>query len=194
MKASDLITHVKAELNEKREGWTAEDLLVKLQRSYVTLQNDLPFFIAKETLAIIKDKTDYTLLHIPLKNVSFKMDTLEFEYQTLENFYQDGSNRNYSFDGAKLILTAPDKALSSEVIYRYGKVLVDATSEIELPATYDRALRLLLLSDIHEKPIMSVDYRDMSIHYIKLYEAEIRKLKTSMQLRPRNIKSNYQRI
>jgi hypothetical protein len=197
MKASDFILQAQSELNEKREGWSDEELLVKLQRSYVSLQVDLPFFIVKETLAIQKDKSDYTLLHRPIKNVSCLVGDDTFEFVDIENFYRHDSTGKYTFDNTTTMMLggdAPIKDMAGEVVYRYLKTLVDANSEVEVPHSYYKALRLLFLSDIHEKPIASVDYRDMSVHYLKLYQAELQRLKHDVSIRPRNIKSNYQRV
>lgn len=195
MKAADFITQTRVELNEKTEFWSDEEMLIKLQRSYVSLQYDLPFFIAKESLVIEKDKDEYYLIYAPIKNVSLKIDDDRYEYSDAEFFYITDNKKRYTFDAEKLMLGfTPDKTMNAVIIYRYDKHLSNANCEIETPAIYNKALRLLFMSEIHEKPTRNTKERNLNIHYLKLYEAELKKLRIEKKMRPKNIQSKYQRI
>jgi len=195
MKASDFILQTRVELNEKTEFWNDEELLIKLQRSYLALQYDLPFFTAKESLVIKKDKDEYYLLYTPLKSISLKIDGKVFDYADMDYFYvTEGANR-YTFEGNKLILGFnPDKDMEAVIVYRHEKYLENANCNIETPSIYYKALRLMFMSEIHEKPTRNTKERNLNIHYLKLYDAELKNLRINKKMRPRNIQSNYQRI
>lgn len=195
MKAKDFIIQTRAELNEKTEFWKNEELLIKLQRSYNALQFDLPCFISKETLAIQKDKSQYYLQNKPIKNVGLKVDGMVFDYAEIENFYISLKQRQYTFQDDTLLLSqTPLKDGNAELVYKYIRELSNENCEIEIPLIYHKALRLLFMSEIHEKPTRNTKERVLSVHYIKLYDKEIHTLKVGQKLRPKNITSNYQRI
>jgi hypothetical protein len=195
MKASDFILQTRADLQEKSEHWKDEELLMKLQRSYVSLQFDLPYFITSETIAITEGKSEYYLLNEPLKNVSFSIDSTAFNFSTIDNFYISLKDKQYTFNTNRVIINhIPIKNSIGIIVYKFNKKLVTTNCEVELPAIYLKALRLLFMSDIHEKPTRNTKERNLSVHYIKLYEQEIRKLKIDQKLRPTNLTSNYQRI
>ncbi|MBE0498571.1 MAG: hypothetical protein IBX43_04940 [Campylobacterales bacterium] len=197
MKAVDFILQTRADLQEKSEHWRDEELLIKLQRCYVSLQFDLPFFITSKLLEIEKGITEYYLDMLPLKNISFKMknDASPFTFASIENFYAMPKDRTYTFSGEKIIIntTLPVEGFAT-LVCRYQKEISTTNCEIELPANYHKALRLLFLSEIHEKPTRNTKERVLSTHYIKLYDKEIYKLKTEQKTRPKNVTSNYQRI
>ena len=201
MKAIDLITQVKSDLNEKREGWTEDDLLTKLQRSYITLQTDLPYFMAKENLDIQEGISEYSLLQTPIRDIGLKIDNRIFSYIDYDNFFIIDRTHNYSikkkytFDEKVLMIDfIPTVEKKLELSYRYAKVLMDKNADIETPLIYDNALRLAFLSNIHEKPIASVDYRDMSLHYKKLYQSEVDSLKSVKKINVKNIQSKFQGV
>lgn len=195
MKASDFILQTRVELNEKTEFWNDEELLIKLQRSYLALQYDLPFFTAKESLVIEKDKDEYYLKYTPLKNVSLKIDGKTFNYTDADYFYIVDDESYYTFEADKLLLGfTPDKIMDAVIVYRHEKSLENANCNIETPSIYNKALRLLFMSEIHEKPTRNTKERNLNIHYLKLYDAELKNLRINKKMRPRNIQSNYQRI
>jgi hypothetical protein len=195
MKAIDFILQTRIELNEKTEFWSDEEMLIKLQRSYVSLQYDLPFFIAKESLAIQSGISEYYLKYTPLKNINCTIDGMVIEYRDTESFYSGDKSDCYTFNGDQLLLGfIPLKEQMVEIVYRYEKHLENGNCEIETPSIYNKALRLLFMSEIHEKPTRNTKERNLNIHYLKLYDAELRKLRVDNKMRSRNIKSNYQRI
>jgi hypothetical protein len=63
---------------------------------------------------------------------------------------------------------------------------------VDVPQTYRRALRLLFMSEIHEKPILNTKERNLSSHYLSLYDKEIYKLSKFQKKRSKNIVSQYQ--
>ena len=201
MKAIDLIHIVQSELNEKREGWSEDELFVKLQRSYISLQADLPFFMVKENLDIQKDISEYSLLQAPIKDIGLKIDNRIFNYIDYDNFFLIDRTNNYSvdkkytFDEKVLMIDfTPTVEKKLEISYRYAKVLLDKNDEIGTPLIYDDALRLRFLANIHEKPIASVDYRDLSLHYLKLYRSEVDLLKTKKKINVKNIRTKFQGV
>lgn len=193
MKANDFILQTRADLQEKSQHWKNEELFVKLQRCYIALQFDLPFFITRESVAIKKDKSEYHLLNTPLKNVGLKINSIPYDYIDIENFYTSTKEIQYSFDGNKLLISSvPTADSTAEVAYRYQKALENGNCEIETPSIYNKALRFLFLSDIHEKPTRNTKERDLSVHYLKLYKQEVKEQVINKKSRPKNITSKYQ--
>jgi len=195
MVASDFILKTRADLQEKSEHWKSEELLGKLQRCYISLQFDLPFFITSVELAIKKDKSEYYLDNVGLKDISLKIDNVEFKYTELEHFYSRPTEPLYAFNENRVLINqTPTADAIGTLIYKYQKEIATANCEIEIPLNWHRALRYLFLSDIHEKPTRNTKERDLSVHYLKLYKQEIRELKINKKARPKNITSKYQRI
>ncbi|MGB3988533.1 MAG: hypothetical protein WBK67_02450 [Minisyncoccales bacterium] len=195
MKASDFILQTRADLQEKSEHWKDEELLIKLQRAYVSLQFDLPCFIARENIDIVEGKQDYYLTYTPLKNVGLIVDGRNREFSATESFYITPNENSYTFEENLLILGfVPKTQGAATIVYKYSKELVNENCEIEIPLIHHKALRLLFMSEIHEKPTRNTKERVLSVHYIKLYEQEIAKLKVEQKVRAKNITSKYQRI
>jgi hypothetical protein len=195
MKVSDFILQTRSDLQEKTEHWKEEELLIKLQRAYVSLQFDLPFFITSKTIAIKKGIDAYYLDLTPLKNVSLRVENIIYNFADIENFYSNSKNHTYTFSEERVLLNPiPLKDCSATLVLKYQKELGNLNCDIEIPTVYYKALRLLFLSEIHEKPTRNTKERVLSVHYIKLYEQEIHKLKTEQKTRARNLTSNYQRI
>lgn len=196
MIAADFITQVRPDLQEKSEHWSNDELLIKLQRSYIGIQSDLPFFIIKEPLVIKKGTKECYLQYPPLKNVSLKMGgTRKLDYVDSENFYISDKQSIYTFDHDRVLfnLTATDD-MSVEIVYKYAKALSNANCHIEIPAAHHEALRLLFMSKIHEKPTRNTKERNLSTHYLKLYEVEINKIKIAQKMRPKNNQTTYQGV
>lgn len=195
MTARDFILQTRSDLQEKSEHWKDEELLIKLQRAYTSLQFDLPCFIARESIAIIEGVQSYYLKFTPLKNVTLNVDDRALEFTTLENFYALPNDKCYTFDNEMILLGfIPTSTMAGVVVYKYAKELANDNCEIEIPITHYKALRLLFLSEIHEKPTRNSKERVLSLHYLKLYEQEKNKLKVLQPVRAKNITSNYQRI
>ncbi|MDT8337571.1 MAG: hypothetical protein RQ763_00085 [Sulfurimonas sp.] len=195
MKASDFILQTRSDLQEKSEHWKDEELLLKLQRAYVSLQFDLPCFIAKQSIAIVDGKQEYYLDYTPIKNVALSIDNRSLDFATLEFFYVRANENSYTFDKNIMLLGfMPTNAMSATIVYKYAKELATENCEIEVPNTQYKALRLLFLSEIHEKPTRNSKERVLSLHYLRLYEQEMMKLKVLQPIRAKNITSNYQRI
>lgn len=196
MIATDFITQVRPDLQEKSEHWSNEELLIKLQRSYIGIQSDLPFFITKETLAIEKGKSEYYLEYVPLKNVSFKIGgTRKIDYVDSENFYISDKQNLYTFDNDMVLLKfTPTDSMFGDIIYKYAKHLTNFNCHIEIPIAHHEALRLLLMSKIHEKPVRNTKERNLSTHYLNLYRGEIQKIKIAQKMIPKNNKTTYQGV
>lgn len=195
MKARDFILQTRSDLQEKSEHWKDEELLLKLQRAYVSLQFDLPCFITKQNIDIAEGKQSYYLDFVPLANIALTIDGRTFEYTTVENFYISAKENNYSFNGNLLLIGfMPKSAATAALVYKYSKELANENCEIEIPLIYHKALRLLFMSEIHEKPTRNTKERVLSVHYIKLYEQELMRLKVQQKVRAKNITTNYQRI
>lgn len=196
MIAADFITQVRPDLQEKSEHWSNEELLIKLQRSYTGIQSDLPFFIVKEPLTIEKGKKEYYLQYVPLKNVSLKMGgTQKFDYVDPENFYISDKQNIYTFDNDRVLLGfTPTGDVLGDIVYKYAKSLVNMNCHIEIPIAHYEALRLLFMSKIHEKPTRNTKERNLSTHYLKLYEVELQKIKVLQKMRPKNNQTTYQGV
>ncbi len=195
MLARDFIAQTRIELNEKGEHWNGEELFIKLQRSYTALQYDAPFFISTETMDIKSGVDSYHLAYMPIKNVSLKVNAIPYSYDDIENYYAGDDERRYTFDGDNLLIyPVPAVDGTAQIVYRHEKRLENDSCHIELPSRYQKALRLMFMSEIHEKPTRNTKERNLSVHYLKLYEAELRKLRVENAMRPRNITTNYQRI
>jgi len=195
MRARDFILQTRTDLQEKSEHWRDEELLLKLQRAYISLQFDLPCFVARETLAITEGTTSYYLNFPPLKNISMVVDGVSLAFTTLENFYAQPCEKSYTFENQSLLLGfVPLVDTDGVVVYKHAKELANENCEVEIPITHHKALRLLFLSEIHEKPTRNSKERVLSLHYLKLYEQEMMRLKVLQPIRAKNITSNYQRI
>lgn len=195
MTARDFILQTRSDLQEKSEHWKDEELLVKLQRAYVSLQFDLPCFMARQNIAIIEGKQDYYIDFTPIKNITLSIDSRSLDFTTLENFYAITNENSYTFDNNLLLLGfMPTAPLTATLVYKYAKELANENCEVEIPLIHYKALRLLFMSEIHEKPTRNTKERVLSVHYIKLYEQELMRLKIQQKIRAKNITSNYQRI
>ncbi|MCX6075998.1 MAG: hypothetical protein NTW78_03835 [Campylobacterales bacterium] len=195
MKTSDFILQTRSDLQEKSEHWKDEELLIKLQRAYIALQFDLPYFITSRVIAIKEGIDAYYLDLTPLKNMALRVENIHYNFVDIENFYSNVKNKTYTFSEDKLLIhPLPTKDCSATLVLKYQKELANSNCDIEIPTVYFKALRLLFLSEIHEKPTRNTKERVLSVHYIKLYDAEKNKLKTEQKMRAKNITSNYQRI
>ena len=91
-------------------------------------------------------------------------------------------------------LSMPKKSASAEIVYKYQKELHTLNCEIELPVEYHKALRYLLMSEVHEKPTRNTKDRNLNTHYLKLYDKELFKIKSKNSLRVTSTTSKYQKV
>ena len=194
MKAIDFITQARADLQEKTEQWNELELFVKLQRSYVSLQVDLPYFIAKQKIEITEGKDEYYLDFIPVKPITFFVDKKKFNYVGYEQFYATEPKDSYVFNEDVMQISIPTKDAMADLVYKYQKELKTLNCEIELPLLYHKALRYMLMSEVHEKPTRNTKDRNLNTHYLKLYDKELFKINTKNSLRVTSVKSKYQRV
>ena len=195
MRAHDFIIQTRVELQEKSQHWSDEELFVKLQRSYIALQFALPFFIKKETFVITKGTSDFYLSKKPEQNIGLSIDGVNYAYTDIGHFYVDEREFTYTFDNDRVLFTpAVSKDVNVIAVYRYHEEIKTLNCEVAIPSSWYKALRLLLMSEIYEKPTRNSKERNLSTHYMKLYEYELKTLKQNKQVRPINITSNYQRI
>ena len=195
MRVSDFIIQTRVELQEKSQHWSDEELLIKLQRSYMSLQFALPFFIKKETFVIAKGISEQYLAFAPTQNIGLSIDCIAYEYTDIGHFYVNEKLFTYTFDGDKLLFhPSIERETDASVVYRYQEQIKTLNCEVAIPQSWYKALRLLFMSEIHEKPTRNTKERNLSTHYLKLYELELQNLKHNQQVRPINITSNYQRI
>ena len=196
MKAIDFILQTRVDLQEKSEHWKDKELFVKLQRAFVALQFDLPYFIHREILDIQEGKYEYYLTQKPLKNITFRIGNTKLSYCDTEYFYADDRLNSYTFLEDSVVIYDVSEVLPSQgmIAYKYEKELANEQCEIEIPTVHHEALRLLFLSKIHEKPTLNTKQRNLSLHYLQLYNNEVRKLRHEQKARPKNITSKFQRI
>jgi hypothetical protein len=195
MRASDFIIQTRDELQEKSEHWSNESLLVKLQRAYTKLQHDLPYFVAREALAIEEGRDRYRLKNVPLKNVVLKVEGVKVPYSDHDYFYANTPSLSYTFDGKEALLGfTPTADGEGEIVYKYIKRIETPNCVIELPETYHDALRMLFKSMAYEKPKSNSKERNLSAYYMKLYDREIVHLKLNKPARPKNLGTTYKRI
>jgi hypothetical protein len=192
MRARDFIIQIRDELQEKSEHWKEEALLVKLQRAYVRLQHDLPYFIHSETLSIEEGKQIYRLEYKPLKNVALKVDGIEVPYSEHDYFYANRPSKSYTFvEKEAMIGFVPTKACSAEIVYKFSKRIETPNCVIELPEERHDALRAIFKSMIFEKPKLNSKERNLSAYYLKLYDRELALLKMNKPMRPKNVGTRY---
>lgn len=197
MIASDFLLQVRDDLQEKSRFWSDENLLAKLQRSYLAIQHELPFFIRSRELTIQKGVREYYLDNVAIKNVKLSVvdEHIDFNYVSPVYFYTAEKPNSYTFEQNKIIVSDIDKeSITASLVYYYEKELENANCVIELPNTYMKALRYLLMSEIYEKPTGNSKSRDLNSYYLNLYMSEIEKLKHQTRMRPKNITSKYQRV
>jgi hypothetical protein len=197
MLANDYILEVKDDLQEKSEHWGIESLFLKLQRAYISLQFDLPFFISKEEILIQEGKSEFYIEHHFLKNIDLKIDDTTYKYLDMEQLIVDDSDNSfYGYaTNRKIILNTPlIKDATAKIAYRFERKLDNANCYLELPNEYYEALRCNFLSKIYEKPVRNTKERDLSKHYLNLYNIELGKLKVQKKALPKFTKSKYQII
>lgn len=195
MIVSDFILQTRAELQEKKEFWNDSELLIKLQRSYVSLQFDLPYFISSELLNIKKGKAECYLEHKALKDIYVDIAGTSYKYIDIDNLHKDRTQNFYTFIGNEILFNNVFlKDTTGIISYKYEKTLKTNKCEIEIPNNWHKALRLLFMSEIHEKPTRNTKERNLSDYYAKKYDKEVYKLKREQKAIPKNVTSNYQRI
>ena len=195
MRVNDFIIQTRVELQEKSPHWSDEELFIKLQRSYTALQFALPFFIKKETFVIQKGTSEHYLWVKPEQNIGLSIDGISYEYTDIGHFYVNEKLFSYTFDNDRLLFCPSiDKDTNASIVYRYQEQIKTLNCEVAIPQSWYKALRLLFMSEIHEKPTRNTKERNLSTHYLKLYEHELQNLKQNQQTRPLNVTSNYQRI
>jgi hypothetical protein len=194
MIVSDFVLQVKDDLQEKSTHWTVESLLLKLQDAYIDLQFDLPYFMAMEDIAIEQGKSEYYLKNVFLKNISFVIGGVTYEYTDMDNLFMSTmSQKVYSHHNGKIMLNQlPQKDMEAKIAYKYQKTLKNKNCHIETPANWKKALEYLFKAYIYEKPTRNTKERDLNKHYLSLYKAEVRKLKEQQKAREKNITSKYQ--
>lgn len=191
MTGEEFIDAKRAELGEKSEHWGGEELFSKLQSAYIEMQVDVPFAVATESIAITKGTRNYTITHTPIKHISFKIGDVDVPCVSVEMLYTCNFNA-YAFDGDGFILSF-DTDIDGVLVYRYSKKIIDKNDPIDLPITHINALTMLWKSKVYEKPKLNSKERDMSIHYMKLYDAAARKIRFSNN-KPTVAYSTYKRI
>lgn len=196
MKAVDFITQTRVELDEKgSKFWSDEELFIKLQRSYIALQKDLPFFMHKEVLNIKKGEDSSHLMYEPLKNVRLVIEDKDVAFVDYDNIYLQRQTRAYTFYNKELLLNFTlEQDIPAAIVYKHAKNLDNINCYIEIPSIHYEALRLLLFSKIHEKPTRNTKDRNLSTHYLKLYERELREVSINKKTRPTGLGSKYQII
>jgi len=196
MKAKDFLDQSRIELQEKSIHWSEPELLIKLQRSYNSLQFDLPFFMATKTLDIKKGISEYNLDDIVLKNIILRVDNQAYNYVEFEQFFIRVDEKQYTFNDKLLIINpTPNSNTTATFAYRYLKEIENINCHIELPLVYNEALRYLFMSKVHEKPTRNTKDRNLNKHYLALYQQELRELQTTKKkIRRKKITSNYQRV
>jgi len=196
MLVKDFITKTRDDLQEKSEQWSEPSLLLKLQESYIDLQFDLPYFIANETIAIKKGISSYHIQKHFLKDILFKVSNLPYNYTDMENLFTKNNSTNlYSYQAGEIITNVEySKDTTAQLIYKYQKDIKNENCFIEIPTNWHKCLRFLFMSKIHEKPTRNTKERDLSKHYLNLYNIEVIKLKSQQKARAKNIQTKYQII
>lgn len=191
MTPEEFINAKRVELGEKSEHWSGEELFSKLQSAYVEMQLDVPFAVASETIAMTKGTRTYPLLYEPIKNISMKINDTPVMCVSIDTLY--GCNFDaYAFNG-KLMEVSFDSDNDAVLVYRYSKEILTLNDVIDIPVTHMNALVMLWKSKVYEKPKLNTKERDMSIHYMKLYESAVQKIRFSSN-KPTAAYSTYKRI
>lgn len=197
MLVSDLIEELKIDFQEKstdEKFWDEPQLLVKIKRAYKKIQNDIPYFISNEELLIQEGTKESLLTSESLEAISLKIDDEDYRFCEIDDLSIYKDKKYYSLAQDVLILaTDVEKDSQADISYKHLKLLEDVSSKIELPSNYDEALRCLSLSYIYEKSKGNSKERDLSVHYLKRYNAEKEGLKKKRNY-TKNITSTYQII
>lgn len=194
MKARDFILQTRADLQEKsKEWWKDEELFIKLQRAYVALQYRLPWFTHRESLNIEEGVERYRLRYDALQNISFRIDGVRIDYAEPDYMYaQDGSTALYTFEDDTLVLGfIPGGAGAGALVYRHLAHLENANCAIELPREYHDALSLMFKHKIYEKPTRNSKERNLSTHYLNLFNKEVDDIKKNRPVRAKNTQTTY---
>ncbi|MFW9625380.1 MAG: hypothetical protein ACMV1K_01445, partial [Sulfurospirillum sp.] len=192
MIVSDFIVQTRMELQEKKEFWGDAELLLKLRRAYVSLQFDLPYFMTSEEVVIKEGKDRCYLDKKPLKDITLTISDKAFCFIDDENLYRYLDKDVYSFSEQELIFSKPFLKESTGFIrYKYEKEIKTDKCEIEIPLNWHKALRLLFMAEIQEKPTRNTKDRNLSEYYLQKYKEEILKLKQHKTVRAKGITSDY---
>lgn len=195
MVVSDFILQTRDDLQEKKEQWSDESLLLKLKRAYVDMQFDLPFFIATQKLDIKKEQTEYYIENTFLKDISMQIEGRRYRYTDMENLYTSENPHTYSYHAGALHL-AKEPVIDGEgkVAYKYEKNIKTDKCHIEIPANYMKALEYIFKAYIYEKPKGNSKERNLNKHYLALYQGKIKELSNRQKARAKNVQYQYQLI
>lgn len=193
MKASDFIFQVKDDLQEKSPHWSMESLLLKLQRAYIDIQSDLPYFVTTEEVAIKEGQSEYYLKEYFLKDVSFCIGADRWKYVKIDDlFISSVSQKVYTYHQNTIMLNqTPKKDATAKIVYRYRRAIKSMNCYIEIPEDYHTALAHLLKAYIYEKPTRNTKERDLNKHYLNLYAIKKNDIKNNKP-RSKNITSKFQ--
>lgn len=197
MIVSDFLKILKIDFQEKnvdKEFWDEPQLLIKIQRAYRKVQNDVPYFIYRENLSIEKGTESYLLTYKALEDNSFKIENRTYTFCENDDLDDYEGKNYYTLEKENLILAKePNSDMEARISYKYAKEIASEECEIELPNKYDEALRCMTLSYIYEKSRGNSKERDLSVHYLKRYQTEVFNLKRKKK-HTKDITSDFQII
>lgn len=197
MTAKDFILESSYELQEKskdKKFWEDTELFIKLQRAYRKIQQDLPCFIANADVAIKEGINSYNLKFIAIKGISFFINGKKYSEQEKEYIFKNlNDEKLFNLSHKELsIYPTPVNDNNGIISYFYQKEIENENDYITTPIEYEEALRLLYLAYVFEKAPKDMTQRDLSIHYLKRYQATLETLKRKKT--KKSATNSYQRI
>jgi len=179
-----------------------EDLLTYLRRAYLDLQTVYPLFKERKEIAIEEDGFEYPLDEEVIDIVSLSLNKQNYLKLRNDKFFELYSSEKcnmYSFCiENNNIYTYPEFKQNDKIVifYKYAKDIATVEDEIYLPLLASEALRFAFLNKyFEENPKREKDsYVDLDLHYLKLFNLEIEKLKKHLKIRHKNIRTNYNKI
>jgi hypothetical protein len=193
MTAEELVEDVQQNLSllNNDELWSDEEIFANLQSSYIQIQKDIVIFQKVESFEVFATQNELQIENL-LKLLSVFVEGNEYRLISFDEFVKSDEEfiATNNFANRVIFYPASEKKTTVKVAYQYIQVLDNIRCKINIPLHYIEALRLLLLSKLHEKDI--TENFNKSNFYLKKYEIEIQKIKKYLKPKRTKItKSSY---
>lgn len=179
-----------------------EDLFVYLRRAYLELQKEYPLFKERKEITTVSKGFEYQLDEEVIDIVSLCLNDTSYTKLRNDKFFELYSsekcnNNTFCLDMNNIYLYPQTKENETiEIFYIHAKNISELESEISIPLLVSEALRFAFLNKyFEENPKRSKDeYVDLEIHYLKLFNAEIAKIKSKLKIRHKNVRTKYNKV
>lgn len=197
MVAIDFLDEQKILLEGANQGvrYTDEELFVYLSNAYVLLQRDLPQFWETKSFETTEQTNTYYIDAEVIDGINLKIDGKELVKSSVDLFGKDSCESGYLLHANEITIKPTPTKDGHIVDFSFWKTkkLLSADSDIELSPSSIEPLRLLFLSRVFEK-MPKVNDRDLSVHYLKRYQAEIAQEKRKTKQRHKFVTTKYKKV